>query len=104
MRKKSQSVSPTRWQRLIGALVALVFVAAVGAAHSHDVPLTKQIGETGSEYSVSDAGLLTALHTPGLVPSISPPRPLWLLVQSTVYLPVEPTSPSNYVRPPPFAS
>jgi hypothetical protein len=104
--KKPQYVPLTRRHRLVAAFLALSFftVLCAGSAQTLDVLLTKQVGEPGGESGVSDLGALIALHTPGIDVFLSLPQPLWLLVPSTVHLPSEPTTPSNYVRPPPFAS
>ncbi len=106
MSNKNQTVAPALWHRPVAALLALSFCAVLcaGTAQTLDVLLTKQVGEAGGESVISDLSLLTALHTPKAGISIASPQPLWLLIPSRVYLPLELTSPANYVRPPPFNS
>ena len=105
MHKQRQPVTATSRQRLLAALLALSFcvVVCAGAAQTLDVLLAKQVGESGGESGIPDLILLAALHIPWLVTSLASARLLWLLVQSTVHLPKEPTSAPNHVRPPPFA-
>lgn len=107
MGKKDQSVVLSRRQRLVGGLLALSFVTVLcaGSAQTLDVLLTKQVGETGGESGVPDFGpLLVALHVPGVAFHLSAPEPLWLVTPSAVHLPSQPSTPANYVRPPPFVS
>ena len=104
MLNRRQSVARSRSERLAIIFLALTFSAVLcaGAAQTLDLLLAKQAGEVPDETGISDIGLLTALHPPRLAISISSPQPLWLLVPSTLRVPVEPTALQNYVRPPPF--